>query len=139
MAITNLIDQLKRDEGFESKPYRDSVGKTTIGYGRNLDDVGISEAEATMLLQDDITVATVSLEKAFPWTAELDAVRRGVLINMAFNMGIGGLATFKDTLAKVQAGDYAGAAREMLDSQWAQQVGGRAQRLSIQMENGEWQ
>ena len=48
--LQDLIEDLKRDEGFRSHPYRDTVGKLTIGYGRNLDDVGISEREAEQLL-----------------------------------------------------------------------------------------
>jgi len=107
--------------------------------GRNLDDVGISQDEADLMLANDIKVATIRLESTFPWTVGLDDVRKAVLVNMTFNMGIHGLAQFKDTLAKVQAGDYAGASQAMLQSGWATQVGPRAQRLSIQMESGVWQ
>jgi lysozyme len=137
--ITSLADQLRRDEGTRLHPYKDTVGKLTIGTGRNLDDVGISQDEADLMLANDIKVATIRLESTFPWTVGLDDVRKSVLVNMTFNMGIGGLAQFKDTLRKVQAGDYAGAAQAMLDSGWAKQVGPRAQRLSIQMEGGSWQ
>lgn len=138
-AISSLADQLRRDEGFRAHPYRDSVGKVTVGYGRNLDDVGLSEAEADFLLSSDIEAATMRLESTFPWTMGLDEVRKSVLLNMTFNMGIAGLAQFRQMLEAVKTGDYAGAAREMLDSKWAQQVGSRAQRLSIQMESGVWQ
>lgn len=139
MPIASVVDQLKRDEGLRKFPYKDTVGKATIGYGRNLDDVGISEQEADFLLRNDIQVAQAAVEFHFPWTLSLDEVRKGVLINMAFNMGIAGLAQFKNTLAKVEAGDYTGAAQEMLQSAWANQVGPRAQRLSVQMESGQWQ
>lgn len=138
MTINSLLDQLKRDEGWRPMPYRDSVGKLTIGYGRNLDDVGISMIEGEKMLDADILRTTARLESAFPWTSTLDEVRCGVLVNMAFNMGVGGLAQFKNMLAKVQSGDYAGAAQEMLDSKWATQVGDRAQRLATQMESGEY-
>lgn len=137
--IASLTDQLKRDEGVRLKVYADSVGKLTIGTGRNLSDVGISESEAMLLLQNDLAAVSIALERAFPWTSGLDEVRRAVLLNMAFNMGVGGLAGFKDFLAKVQSGDYAGAAQAMLQSKWAEQVGSRAQRLSIQMQIGEYQ
>ena len=139
MPITCLEDQLKRDEGIRLHPYQDSVGKWTIGIGRNLSDVGISEAEATLLLQNDVLAASNALERAFPWVSGLDDVRKAVLVNMAFNMGIAGLAGFKGTLSLIQAGDYAGAAQAMLASKWAEQVGPRAQRLSIQLESGNWQ
>lgn len=128
-----------RDEGIRRYPYFDTVGKVTVGVGRNLSDVGLSADEIQYLLTNDIKNATERLEENFPWTASLDDVRRGVLLNMAFNMGIGGLAGFKQTLAKIQSGDFQGAAQEMLQSRWAQEVGSRAQRLAVQLESGEWQ
>jgi lysozyme len=135
----NIIDQLKRDEGVRFKPYKDSVGKITIGVGRNLDDVGIDAGEADLLLHNDVMRAGLALSTALPWTDALDEVRRAVLLNMAFNMGIHGLLSFKNTLALIQAGDYAGAAENMVQSKWAEQVGPRAHRLALQMESGEWQ
>ena len=137
--ITCLADQLKRDEGFRAHPYTDTVGKLTIGYGRNLTDVGISDLEAQALLATDIAMAESDLEAALPWTAGLDEVRRGCLLNMTFNMGVGGVCQFKEMLAACAAGDYSGASQQMLASKWAEQVGPRAQRLAIQMESGQWQ
>jgi len=138
-VIVNLTDQLIRDEGLRLHPYTDTVGKITIGVGRNLTDVGITAAEAQMLLSNDIAVASARLEDAFPWASGLDYVRRSALINMAFNMGIGGLSKFPKFLAAMQAADWKAARNEMLNSLWASQVGARAQRLAIQIETGEWQ
>lgn len=135
----NILDQLKRDEGLRLTPYKDSVGKTTIGYGRNLDDVGISTEEANSLLLNDVERTTNDLSKHIPWIAGLDEARQGVLLNMAFNMGLQSLLLFKKTLALVQSGDYDKAADAMLESRWAEQVGARAQRLSVQMRSGEYQ
>lgn len=134
----NIFDQLKRDEGLRLVPYTDTVGKITIGYGTNLSD-GIDEDEAAYLLNRRAVNAAISLAKALPWTNQLDEARRGVLINMTYNMGIAGLLGFKNTLALVQAGDYDKAAEAMLQSKWADQVGARAHRLSVQMRSGEWQ
>ena len=134
----SLIEQVKRDEGLRLKPYKDSVGKLTIGYGRNLDDEGISQAEADVLLNNDIIAAMSQLHSFLPWTDSLDEPRRAVLINMAFNMGIYSLLKFKTTLGHIQAAEYGAAAESMLASLWAAQVGPRAQRLAIQMEKGEW-
>lgn len=134
-----LIEQLIRDEGVSLHPYVDTVGKTTIGIGRNLTDVGITQAEATYLLVNDIQNATDHLGKALPWTSGMDDVRHAVLLNMTFNMGIGRLCGFKKFLAAVQAEDWKTARNEMLDSEWATQVGPRAQRLAIQIETGLWQ
>jgi len=135
----DIFEQLRRDEGLRLKPYTDSVGKLTIGYGRNLEDRGIRQNEAEVLLENDVAEVSHQLVNALPWTTQLDEARFGVLINMAFNMGFAELLMFRKTLALVQAGEYAQAAKEMLDSKWAQQVGGRAIRLSKQMETGLWQ
>lgn len=138
MTPTNIIDQLKRDEGLLLKPYKDSVGKLTIGYGRNLNDVGVSAAEAEAMLASDVETATAHLHAYLPWTDSLDEVRRAVLVNMTFNMGIFSLVSFHSTLACLRVADYAAAAKQMLLSLWAKQVGDRAQRLAQQMETGQW-
>lgn len=128
-----------RDEGRRLGPYRDTVGKLTIGYGRNLDDVGISQHEAEVLLESDINRTLEALHKALPWVEKLDHARLGVLANMAFNLGVAGLLKFKHTLESVQAGRYDEASDGMLNSTWAGQVKGRATRLAEQMRSGLWQ
>jgi lysozyme len=131
-----LISELERDEGFRLSLYKDTVGKLTIGCGRNLDDVGISEAEARMLLANDIAKTKSDLDRRLPWWRALNEVRQRVLLNMCFNLGIGGLCKFEQTLALIKAGDYAGAADAMLKSKWATQVKGRATRLAAMMRTG---
>ncbi len=134
-----LINQLTRDEGLRLAPYRDTVGKLTIGVGRNLDDVGISEEEARYLLENDLRQAMRDVLKHMPWASHLDPIRYGVLVNMAFNLGISGLLQFGRMLAALRSRDYDEAAREMINSMWAVQVGDRAVRLARQMQIGEWQ
>lgn len=135
--VNTIEDQLIRDEALRLAPYKDSVGKLTIGVGRNLDDVGISREEALVMLHNDIARATTWLESNLPWTASLDEIRRAALVNMAFNLG-GRLMGFVQFLKKLEAGDFAGASAEMLDSVWAKQVGDRAHRLAVQIEIGQW-
>jgi lysozyme len=148
--ITCIADQLRRDEAIRQFAYDDSDGLTllkgatlrgnlTIGVGRNLNAEGVSPDEITLMLNNDIIAVNDSLESTFPWTTTLDPVRFGVLQNMCFNLGIEGISEFINMLAQVQSGDYAAAAQDMLQSKWAEQVGARAQRLSVQMEKGEWQ
>lgn len=132
-----LIAQLKRHEGVKSKPYKDSVGKTTIGVGRNLDDVGVSQDEIDLMLRNDISRAMSAVRQYLQWFDSLDDARQDVLINMCFNMGIGALLEFKNTLTLIKAGQYPEAANEMLQSKWASQVGSRAVELANQMKTGE--
>lgn len=125
-----------RDEGCKLKPYRDTVGKLTIGYGRNLDDVGISALEAEVLLDHDLATAEQECRKAFPWFADLNDVRQRVLVNMAFNLGLPKLQGFTKTLACIADRDYERAAANMLASKWAAQVKSRAVRLARMMRDG---
>jgi lysozyme len=131
-----LRKQLHLHEGRRLKPYRDTVGKLTIGVGRNLTDRGISPAESDVLLANDIDEHMRELLLAAPWIAELDEVRQRVLVDMAFNLGVPGLLKFKSTLAAIKDGRYDDAAKGMLKSLWAKQVKGRATRLAEMMRSG---
>lgn len=140
MSSVNPRDQLRQalihDEGLRLRIYADPRGFWTIGVGRNLDAVGISQAEAYTLLDNDIDAAVRQCTAAFVWFATLDPVRQGVVVNMAFNLGIGGLKQFTQTLAAIGRKDYVMAAVQMRQSKWASQVGARATRLATEMETG---
>ena len=135
-----LKKQLIRHEGLRLMPYRDSVGKLTVGVGHNIEDKGISESAAMFLLDEDIDSHTAELDQFLPWWREMDEVRQLVIVDMAFNLGVapplGKLLGFKNTLAAMQRGDYVAAAHGMGASQWAVQIGNRATRLIHMMETG---
>jgi len=133
-----LIADLKSDEGLRLTAYKDTVGVWTIGYGHAHIAPGAvwTQAQAEAALIEDVRKHNAELASALPWIAALDPVRRRVLQNMAFNLGVKGLLGFKNTLGMVRAGDYEGAARGMLNSLWAKQVKGRAVRLAEQMRTG---
>lgn len=137
--MTELIEQLKRHEGIKLTPYKCTSDKLTIGVGRNLEDVGISEEEAEILLQNDIQRAVTQLKERFPWTLELDEVRFAALINFTFNVGIGTVSKFVNAMALLKAKNYDMAADEFLQSRWAEQVGQRAVEVTEQIRTGEWQ
>lgn len=137
MTYRDIVSaQLVRHEGFCAKPYRDTVGKSTIGYGRNLDDVGITREEAEHLLMNDIMNAEQAVRRLYHQFDYLSENRKAVLINMAFNLGENRLATFRKMQNYISAEDWKGAAKEMLASKWAQQVGNRAAELANLMERG---
>jgi lysozyme len=131
-----LIDELKRDEGTRLLLYLDTIQKWTIGTGRNLSDRGISMAESDFMLANDINLVMSDLNKNLPWWINLTESRQRVLANMVFNLGIGKLLGFNNTLAYMKAGDYDKAADNMLKSVWAKQVGVRADRLAKMMREG---
>ena len=135
MNTHRLAQQLLIDEGLRLKPYRCTAGKLTIGVGRNLEDRGITEAEAMGLLDNDIKSFWGQLVVKLPWVMQAPDTVQEVLLNMCFNLGMAGLLGFKRTLALLEAKEYDAAAREMLNSVWAKQVGQRAVRLAAQIAN----
>ena len=139
-----LIEQIKRHEdakhipGADFRPFKDTTGHLTIGWGRNLDTVGISEHIAEMLLAEDIARAQANLLATYPMFVALDEVRLGVLVELTFNLGIGGLKGFKQLLNAVRAGDFKLAALHLLDSLYAKQVKSRAVELAKELQSGQW-
>lgn len=131
-AKSIAVEWLKRDEGLRLFPYQCTAGKFTIGYGRNLEDNGISEFEAEQMLVSDVRVAAQDARKFVGedvW-AELDEWRQACLINMAFNLGLPTLKKFEKFRQALEDKDWEQASVEMLDSRWATQVGARATRLA---------
>lgn len=125
---------LKKHEGFRATPYKCTAGKMTIGYGLNLEE-GITEEEAEYLLLGRIKKVEEKLS-SYPWFVMQSKNRRTVLINMAYNLGINGLFKFKKMIAELNRYDYVCAAKEMMDSRWARQVGSRADELHELMLRG---
>jgi lysozyme len=136
MNFAALIQQLERHEGVRLKPYKDSVGKLTIGIGRNLDDVGISASEARTLLENDIGKVCAELDRALPEWRTWSENRQLAIADMCFNLGIGGVLKFKDMIANMKAGLWQLAALDALDSAWSKQVGERAKRISDMLRKG---
>ena len=135
--LEHIKEQLVRHEGLRLKPYRCTAGKLTIVIGRNLDDCGISQSEAYVMLINDIMNCEKQLQSKIPDIYNgLDEVRKSVLLNMCFNLGISGLLGFKNTLEFIKVGDWERAANNMLVSRWAKQVGRRAIELSELMRKG---
>ena len=120
-------------EGLRLKPYRCSAGKLTIGYGRNLEESGITLEEANILFESDFNRAKEDAKRVCNVFNinynKLSESRFYVLVDMVFNLGYPKLIKFKKMLTALSKGDYEEAAREMLDSRWAKQVGHRADFL----------
>jgi|TARA_Y100000310_G_scaffold338954_1_gene430118 lysozyme len=140
--MSRLTDLITRHEGTRTKPYTDTAGKITIGIGRNLTDVGLSNNEIRMLFLQDMGTAQARCAILFPTWDQLSAVRQAVLIDMMFNLGPGRLRGFKKMRRALRQADYETAAVEMLDSVWADQVGRRknqrAGRLAEMMQTNQW-
>lgn len=144
MDLVLLEAELRRDEGVRYWPYKDSKGIRSTGVGHNLQAkplpanwaYPLSPSQVTQLLEQDIADTFANLDRNLPWWRSLDEVRQRVVANMCFNLGIGKLLGFKNTLAAMQRGSYAVAAAGMKASDWYEQVGERAVRLCRAMETG---
>lgn len=135
MYIGLVAELIKKHEGLRLKPYKCTAGKLTIGYGRNLEDNGISAYEADVLLNDDIQNCYAQCIK-LPFWNKLNEVRQAVLLDMCYNLGFARLNGFKKMLKALGRLDYKTAAKEMLDSKWARDVKSRATELAELMKYG---
>jgi lysozyme len=132
MNYEQLLSDLERDEGLRLKPYQCPAGKLTIGVGRNIEDIGITEDEARYLLVNDVKRVEAEFDRNMPWWRDMPEQAQQALVNMGFNLGWPRLSMFKKMLSALQRGDYGVAALEAVDSKWARQVGQRAWRIAEQ-------
>lgn len=132
-----MIEQIKRHEGFRSKPYLCSEGYPTIGYGTNLQTRGITKQEAEELLLNDLAKIDAYLNQLGLLNG-LNEARQAVLFNMVYQLGRTGFSQFKHTISYIQQGKFEQAADEMLDSRWSMQTPKRAKELADQMRTGEF-
>lgn len=159
--LARSCEQLQRDEGFQQFPYIDplrkrrveqmlsavgvtfeqfmQIARLTIGNGFNLQSDGISADESRLVLQQRVWKRYLALITALPWVKFIDEARQGVLLNMAYNMGVTDLITFTTFISLVQSGQYDKAADDMKQTAWYREVGDRAVRLEQQMRTGVWQ
>lgn len=129
-TATELI---KAHEGLRHFAYKCPAGKSTIGYGRNIDVAGgkgLSMVECEYLLNNDTVAIIGRLQKQVPVYGFLNEARQAVLISMVYNLGMNGFLKFKNMLKAIHDLDFDKASREMLDSKWALQVGNRVDDLA---------
>jgi len=117
-----LKNELKRDEGFSAKPYYDTKGNLTIGYGKNL-ETGISKFIADIQLGEDIANIEEWLSE-YSWWESVNPVRKRALINMGM-MGQGSFSSFIKMIRAIELDQWGLVAVEALDSDWAKDVGSR--------------
>lgn len=131
-----LRERLRLHEGEKLLGYKDSVGRWTIGVGHCIETKPIRQAASDLIFDHDIEDAELEARQLVAGFDGLAQNRQDVLTEMCFNLGLHGVMAFKRFLAGVNAGDFGHAADEMLDSEWAQQVGHRANELADLMRNG---
>lgn len=148
MPIASVADLIRTHEGKRLKVYDDATGDPirkgshvsgypTIGFGRNLQHRGITEGEATQLLEADIDRVRTEAQ-TLAWFADLNEPRQAAVMDMIYNLGFAGFVRFRRTIGHLKAGRFNEASVEMLSSKWADQVGFRALRLAEVIRSGQW-
>jgi lysozyme len=132
-----LEQRIERHEGRRNKSYKDSKGILTAGIGRNLEHVSFTDEEINLMFRNDLARARMGAETFFVYQ-QLNRVRREILIEMVFQMGVAGVNKFKRFLKAAQAKDWEGARNEMLDSKWHREDSpARALEMADIFERGE--
>lgn len=148
--MTTIVDVIHFEEGWRSKPYLCSEGYPTVGYGFKIGpkgaDIGMYQFTLPLdagglWLMSLIDQKLADMMRDNGISSALDAccdARKAVLVSMAYQMGVAGLAGFKNTLKAISEKRWTDAANGMLDSLWAKQTPGRAKRHAEQMRSGVW-
>jgi lysozyme len=146
--MSQIIAILNFEEGFKAAPYIDSEGFPTVGTGFKIGPKGAPLSNYTFTIPQQVndvwlqslvedTIAKMNTYPTIVAALKLcNAARRDILVSMAYQMGVGGLAAFKNTLAMLAAGNPSGAADGMLKSLWAKQTPARAKRHADVMRSG---
>lgn len=125
-------DAIKEHEGFRSKAYQCSEGHWTVGWGHKIDEHTevCDSCVNRWFLEDYMQARDIAEQLLVEFNClHLSPARKSIIINMAFNLGYPRLRKFKKMWAALTTEDYETAAAEMQDSQWFNQVKGRAREL----------
>tara|TARA_Y100000401_G_scaffold73348_1_gene59368 strand:+ start:33877 stop:34299 length:423 start_codon:yes stop_codon:yes gene_type:complete len=128
--LQEIVEDIKRHEGFKPKVYKCTEGYETIGYGFAIKDLIIDEDVASLILMKKLLTLLERIYIAFPWFKDIDDKAKSVIINMCYQLGIRGFSKFKKTIYYFETEQYEEASEEMLDSLWAKQTPNRAKELS---------
>jgi lysozyme len=134
-----VYEDLVKDEGWRQDLYKDHLGFYTIGYGFMVDPAKngrIPRPVADFWLRWEIEDRRRQLNAALPWFSRLPDGVTAALLNMAYQLGVNGVLRFRKMLAALQLGQYARAADEALDSNWARQTPARARRVAALIRGG---
>lgn len=127
--VDRLVDRLKIEEGFRPKPYRDTRGIMTIGYGTAI-ELGISPQEGAILLRYRLVEKEKELASAWPPYGEQPESIQSALLDMSYQLGVHGVLEFHDMLAALTRKDYEAATRAVEQSAWNRETPKRVERVA---------
>ena len=126
----NLLNQIKKHEGFRSQVYECSEGYDTIGYGFAIKDLELDEDIAELILMRKLDALQARILSKFDWFDNSPQEVKDVVTNMCYQLGLAGFSKFKKTIYLLETEQYEDASIEMLHSLWAKQTPIRAKELS---------
>ena len=137
--INKLQEQLKIDEGVKYEVYEDHLGYSTFGIGHLITTADeeyqwpigakVTPERVNEVFQTDVQKYIAEAQKVFPDLINKPDNIQVVLVNMCFNLGAPRLGKFRKFISAIDNEQWIEAAVEMMDSNWANQVGPRAERL----------
>ena len=128
--MKNLIENIKESEGFVEHVYNDTLGIPTIGYGFAIKDLVLDEDLAEEILVRKVRELIARVDRKFDWFNIAPDVIKEVVVEMCYQLGLGGFSKFKLTISYLEKENYLEASKEMLQSRWAKQTPNRAKKLS---------
>ena len=145
----SLIENIKTHEGYRREIYKDSLGKATVGYGFLVSALSpdelklnggkaepMSKEVAEKILNLKISKLKKRLFQCLPWLESRPQGVQDTLIEMAYQLGLAGLMSFRHTLGCIEAGDYAQAARNLRASLLYRQTPKRVEDYIKGLKNG---
>ena len=115
----SLIDDIKKHEGFSSVVYKCTAGYDTIGYGKRIKYLKVTQEQSEEWLKEDLENLKYVLADKYDWFLPAPQEVKDIVMNMAYQLGPTSFSKFKRTIKLLKNRDYEGASIEMLDSKWA--------------------
>ena len=127
--FNDLVSELKQEEGFRAKPYADTRGVLTIGYGTNFSN-GITPKEGELLLRERLNTIKECIDNGWPPFEKMPTNIKFAILDMGYQLGCRGLLKFDTMLGMLASGDYKGARDDALKTVWAEETSERAKRVT---------
>lgn len=147
----SLRERIRIHEGCVLEPYKDSLGKLTVGIGhlvqpherkRFQEGVQITQEEADELFDIDLNRAAAGADdlilKKIGNHDDLPQAIQEVIVEMVFQLGATGVKQFRNMWASLKEKDGEMAAMHMKDSRWHKQTKKRCESLAKIVATAQW-
>jgi len=135
-----LKGMIKSHEGLRLKPYKDTRGLPTVGYGHLIKkgedySKGLTQQQANELFDRDFEHHLAQARTTPGWD-KASPQQRHAMVDLAYNMGGSWHKKWPKFSAAAAAGDWDRAAKELQNSRWYKQVKTRAPKIVNMLRTG---